>query len=184
MQKLLVFRENLVWPLRRDDQPSLKLNSKEQFCFVLLLLLLLTEIELSLSGSSPYTSTDKTNTNKYTYKCLQNWSNQILILCSSHLCTQTRQTGYNTSTPNGRQSSGDMTVCSLVYTIADLVNRNAFIFRKVDSGSNKFVKALPSTCSLSWSMTLTIADKLSLLLHRASCRFNNYHTTNKCTNCM
>ena len=24
----------------------------------------------------------------------------------------------------------------------------------------------------------------SLLLHRASCRFNNYHTTNKCTNCM
>ena len=25
---------------------------------------------------------------------------------------------------------------------------------------------------------------LSLLLHRASCRFTNYHTTNKCTNCM
>ena len=26
--------------------------------------------------------------------------------------------------------------------------------------------------------------KLSLLLHRASCRFTKYHTTNKCTNCM
>ena len=25
---------------------------------------------------------------------------------------------------------------------------------------------------------------LSLLLYRASCRFTNYHTTNKCTNCM
>ena len=25
---------------------------------------------------------------------------------------------------------------------------------------------------------------LSLLLHHASCRFTNYHTTNKCTNCM
>ena len=25
---------------------------------------------------------------------------------------------------------------------------------------------------------------LSLLLHRASCRLNNYHKTNKCTNCM
>jgi len=25
---------------------------------------------------------------------------------------------------------------------------------------------------------------LSLLLHRATCRFTNYHTTNKCTNCM
>ena len=25
---------------------------------------------------------------------------------------------------------------------------------------------------------------LPLLLHRASCRFTNYHTTNKCTNCM
>jgi len=25
---------------------------------------------------------------------------------------------------------------------------------------------------------------LSLLLHRASCRFTNYHTTNKCTNFM
>ena len=25
---------------------------------------------------------------------------------------------------------------------------------------------------------------LSLLLHRESCRFTNYHTTNKCTNCM
>ena len=25
---------------------------------------------------------------------------------------------------------------------------------------------------------------LSLLLHRTSCRFTNYHTTNKCTNCM
>ena len=24
----------------------------------------------------------------------------------------------------------------------------------------------------------------SLLLHRASCRFTKYHTTNKCTNCM
>ena len=24
----------------------------------------------------------------------------------------------------------------------------------------------------------------SLLLHRASCRLNNYHKTNKCTNCM
>ena len=28
-----------------------------------------------------------------------------------------------------------------------------------------------------------IAD-LSLLLHRASCRFTNHHTTNNCTNCM
>ena len=26
--------------------------------------------------------------------------------------------------------------------------------------------------------------KLSLLLHRASCIFTNYHTANKCTNCM
>ena len=26
--------------------------------------------------------------------------------------------------------------------------------------------------------------ELSLLLHRASCRFTKYHTTNKCTNCM
>ena len=25
---------------------------------------------------------------------------------------------------------------------------------------------------------------VSLLLHRAFCRFTNYHTTNKCTNCM
>ena len=25
---------------------------------------------------------------------------------------------------------------------------------------------------------------VSLLLHRASCRFTKYHTTNKCTNCM
>jgi len=28
------------------------------------------------------------------------------------------------------------------------------------------------------------SQTLSLLLHRASCRFTNYHTTNKCTNCM
>ena len=27
-------------------------------------------------------------------------------------------------------------------------------------------------------------SRLSLLLHRASCRFTDYHTTNKCTNCM
>ena len=27
-------------------------------------------------------------------------------------------------------------------------------------------------------------QQLSLLLHRASCIFTNYHTTNKCTNCM
>jgi hypothetical protein len=46
-----------------------------------------------------------------------------------------------------------MTVCNLVYIIEDLVNPNAFIFRKVDSGSNKVLKALPSTCSLSWSVT-------------------------------
>ena len=29
-----------------------------------------------------------------------------------------------------------------------------------------------------------LQQKLSLLLHRASCRFTKYHTTNKCTNCM
>ena len=28
------------------------------------------------------------------------------------------------------------------------------------------------------------SKRLSLLLHRASCRFTNYHTTNKYTNCM
>ena len=28
------------------------------------------------------------------------------------------------------------------------------------------------------------SSKFSLLLHRASCRFTKYHTTNKCTNCM
>ena len=34
-----------------------------------------------------------------------------------------------------------------------------------------------------YCIVLTITN-LSLLLHRASCRFTNYHTTNKCTNCM
>ena len=31
---------------------------------------------------------------------------------------------------------------------------------------------------------LKLHRTLSLLLHRASCRFTKYHTTNKCTNCM
>ena len=31
---------------------------------------------------------------------------------------------------------------------------------------------------------IQIIQRISLLLHRASCRFTNYHTTNKCTNCM
>ena len=34
-----------------------------------------------------------------------------------------------------------------------------------------------------WSTDLLVTV-LSLLLHRASCRFTKYHTTNKCTNCM
>ena len=29
-----------------------------------------------------------------------------------------------------------------------------------------------------------VSGTLSILLHRASCRFTNHHTTNKCTNCM
>ena len=32
-----------------------------------------------------------------------------------------------------------------------------------------------------WLLKLRL---VSLLLHHASCRFTNYHTTNKCTNCM
>ena len=43
---------------------------------------------------------------------------------------------------------------------------------------NHFHKNLPPDPVLNW-MT-----PLSLLLHRASCRFTKYHTTNKCTNCM
>ena len=38
-------------------------------------------------------------------------------------------------------------------------------------------------CKLTEHIYLT-CNKLSLLLHRASCRFTIYHTTNKCTNCM
>ena len=39
--------------------------------------------------------------------------------------------------------------------------------------------------SPSWNVHISnIITKLSLLLHRASCRFTNHHTTNKCTNYM
>ena len=38
---------------------------------------------------------------------------------------------------------------------------------------------------MSTQLQLTnISNMLSLLLHRASCRFTKYHTTNKCTNFM
>jgi hypothetical protein len=69
-----------------------------------------------------------------------------------------RTDGY--STPYGRQSiqdslpsSDDMTACSLMSVIDELVNRNAFIFRKVKSRSNKFVKSHSNTCPPSWSVT-------------------------------
>ena len=37
-------------------------------------------------------------------------------------------------------------------------------------------------CTRWWGFKCAVT--LSLLLHRASCRFIKYHTTNKCTNCM
>jgi hypothetical protein len=121
---------------------------------LLLLLLLLTAIELSLGGISPYSSTDKINRNKYTYTCLQNWSNhKDLIRSGHHTCAHGPDRRGTTPALQMAGSLVAMTVCSLVYIIEDLVNSNAFIFRKVDSGSNKFLKALPSTCSLSWSVT-------------------------------
>ena len=39
-------------------------------------------------------------------------------------------------------------------------------------------------CSSETSVSTNKTTRLSLLLHRASCRFTNHHTTNKCTNCM
>ena len=56
--------------------------------------------------------------------------------------------------------------------------------------SNSFYDRLSVTpCILNIILMSTIytaklSFPLSLLLRRASCRFTNYHTTNKCTNCM
>ena len=50
-------------------------------------------------------------------------------------------------------SSDDMTAYSRMSIIDDSVNRNALIFRKAKSRSNKFIKSHSSICSPSWSVT-------------------------------
>ena len=65
------------------------------------------------------------------------------------------------------------------------IENTHFIYSTVVSSTIMWQKTLKWNFEFQNMCTwLNIATELSLLVHRASCRFTKYHTTNKCTNCM